>query len=406
MTAKERSPTHRRYATRTSRKSANTRRAQMKIALVSPYDWLTPGGVNRHLSQLTNEFTTRGHDVRVIAPARENVDDPQVSVMGYPISVPVSGSTARIALNPALGKKMKRYLTEQCFDVVHIHEPLMPMLPIQALRHSKSTNHRAITVGTFHARKDDGNRFYRYGQRLLQRWVKELDGRIAVSQPAAQYVGTYFPAHYTIIPNGLEVQRFDRSTVEPITNLDDGKINILYVGRAEKRKGLDYLLRAFEIVNSRDSNTRLIVVGPDSKTRRRSEDSVRKRGYRNVQFVVGPPDSELPRYYRTADIFCSPALGNESQGYVLLEAMAANLPIVASNIDGYASVITNGVDGSLVPPKNITILADELTSLVGDENKRRRFASAGRVRVEDYSWNRVTQQILSYYELLLERDQK
>ena len=122
--------------------------------------------------------------------------------------------------------------------------------------------------------------------------------------------------------------------------------------------------------------------------------------------MVGPPDSELPRYYRTADIFCSPALGNESQVYVLLEAMAASLPIVASNIDGYASVITNGVDGSLVPPKNITILADELTSLVGDENKRRRFASAGRVRVEDYSWNRVTQQILSYYELLLERDQK
>lgn len=378
----------------------------MKIALVSPYDWLTPGGVNRHLSQLTNEFTNRGHDVRVIAPAREKVHDPRVYVVGYPISVPVSGSTARIALNPALGKTVKRYLTEQCFDVVHVHEPLMPMLPIQVLRHSKSINERVINVGTFHARKDDGNRFYGYGQRLLKRWFRELDGKIAVSEPAAQYVGTYFPAHYNIIPNGLDVQRFDRSTVEPITNFDDGNINILYVGRAEKRKGLDYLLRAFEIVNSRDSNTRLIVVGPDSKSRRRYEDSVRQREYRNVQFVVGPSDTELPRYYRTADIFCSPALGNESQGYVLLEAMAANVPIVASNIAGYASVVTNGVDGSLVPPKNVTILADELTSLVRDEHKRRVLASAGRARVEDYSWNRVTQQILSYYELLLEQHQK
>lgn len=377
----------------------------MKIALVSPYDWLTPGGVNGHLSQLSNEFVKRNHEVRVLAPASHPVDDPLVRIMGRPISVPASGSTARISLNPALGRSVKRFLEEERFDVVHVHEPLMPVLPIQVLRHSKSANDRVINVGTFHARKDGGNRLYGYGRRLLKRWFRELDGKIAVSPPAAQYVGEYFPGFYNVIPNGLDIERFNPAHLDPIPEFDDGLINILYVGRAEKRKGLAYLIRAFGVVNARDPNTRLIIVGPDSRTRRRYAASVRHSGQRNVHFAVGPSNSELPRYHRSADIFCSPALGNESQGYVILEAMAAGLPVVASNIEGYASVVTHGVDGMLVRPKDTLGLADTLTNLVRDEAKRRSLAAAGRVRVEDYSWPRVTQQVLSYYERLLDQHQ-
>jgi len=377
----------------------------MKIALVSPYDWLTPGGVNGHLGQLTEEFIARGHDVRVMAPASSEVDDPLVHVMGRPISVPASGSTARISLNPALGRRVGRFLEEERFDVVHVHEPLMPVLPIQVLRHSKAANERVINVGTFHARKDGGNRLYGYGRRLLKRWFRELDGKIAVSAPAAQYVGEYFPGFYNIIPNGLDIARFDRGALDPVPQFDDGMINILYVGRAEKRKGLAYLIRAFGVVNARDPNTRLIIVGPDSRTRRRYEASVRQSGQRNVHFVVGPSNEELPRYHRSADIFCSPALGHESQGYVILEAMAGEVPVVASNIEGYASVVTHGVDGLLVRPKDTLGLADTLTELVRSEGKRKALAVAGRARVEDYSWPRVTQQVLSYYERLLDQHQ-
>jgi phosphatidylinositol alpha-mannosyltransferase len=377
----------------------------VKIALVSPYDWLTPGGVNGHLGQLMEEFIERGHDVRVMAPASGAVRDPRVEVMGRPISVPASGSTARISLNPAQGRRVKRFLEEERFDVVHVHEPLMPVLPIQVLRQSKAANDRVINVGTFHARKDGGNRLYGYGRRLLKRWFRELDGKIAVSPPAAQYVGKYFPGFYNVIPNGLDLERFDDRSLAPIPEFDDDMVNILYVGRAEKRKGLAYLIRAFGVVNARDPKTRLIIVGPDSRTRRRYEESVRRSGRRNVHFVVGPSNEELPRYHRTADIFCSPALGHESQGYVILEAMAANLPVVASNIEGYASVITHDVDGLLVRPKDTLGLADALTQLVRDEPKRRALAAAGRVRVEDYSWPRVTQQVLSYYERLLDQHQ-
>lgn len=377
----------------------------MKIALVSPYDWAAFGGVNSHLSQLSGEFLDAGHQVRILAPASDEIDDPLVTTIGRPFPVPAGGSSARIALSPRIGREVRGYLEQQQFDIVHVHEPLMPSLPIQVLRLSRAANPRVVNVGTFHARKEGGNRLYSYGRRLLKRWFRELDGKIAVSPPAAQYVGRYFSGFYNIIPNGIDVGRFDDPALQPIEEFDDGMINILYVGRAEKRKGLGFLIRAFGMVNARNPETRLLVVGPDSRAKRKYQESVASSGQRNIVFVPGPSDEDLPRYHRTADIFCSPATGNESQGIVLLEAMSANLPVVASNIEGYASVITHGVEGVLVRPKDSLALANALTTLVDDEAWRRKLAAGGRRRVEDYSWPRITQQVLSYYERLLDTNE-
>ncbi len=372
----------------------------MKVALVSPYDWNTPGGVNNHVAHLAEELRSRGHEVHVIAPSSKKVEDPFVHIIGRPIPVAASGSVVRIPLNPRLGKRVSELLRREQFDVVHIHEPLMPVLPIQVLRNSRSANPRVVNVGTFHARKDGGNRLYAYGRRLLKRWFREIDGKIAVSPPAAQYVSRYFPGFYNIIPNGIDVEHWADRRHEPVAAFE-GPMNILYAGRAEKRKGLGTLLRAFGVVNARIPDTRLIVVGPDSRARRRYEAMVERSGQRGVFFVPEQPYDKLPRYHRTAQIFCSPALGNESQGYVLLEAMAAGLPVVASNIDGYASVITHGVDGLLVRPKDTMALADALTALVRDAAMRERLATQGRVRVEEFSWPRVGQQVESYYERLV-----
>lgn len=372
----------------------------MKIALVSPYDWLTPGGVNNHIEQLADRFAEYGHEAVILAPASEEVDDARVEVLGRPISVPASGSMARIALSPRLGRRVSRVLHEHNFDVVHVHEPLMPALPIQVLRGSKKMNPSVVNVGTFHATKDGGNRLYSYGRRLLKRWFRELDGKISVSPPAGRYVGRYFPGFYNIIPNGIDIGRFADPTLEPLAEFDDEQITILYVGRAEKRKGLSHLLRAFGIVNARDPNTRLVVVGPDSTGKRRFQASMERAGRRGINFVDFVSHEELPRYYRSADIFCSPATGHESQGYVLLEAMSSKVPIVASNIDGYASVITDEVEGLLVRPSDPMALADALTRLVRSRELRIELAQAGRKRAEAYSWPRVTRRILSYYERL------
>ena len=372
----------------------------MKIALVSPYDWLTPGGVNNHIEQLAERFAGYGQETLILAPASADVEDPRVHVIGRPVPLPASGSMARIALSPRLGRQVRRVLEEQQCDIVHVHEPLMPTLPIQVLRSSKQANPNVVNVGTFHATKDGGNRLYSYGRRLLKRWFRELDGKIAVSRPAERYVGRYFPGFYNIIPNGIDIDRFADPTLDPPPELDDEQINILYVGRAEKRKGLAHLLRAFGIVNARDPNTRLVVVGPDSPGKRRYRASMEREGRRGIVFVDYVSDEQLPRYYRSADIFCSPATGHESQGYVLLEAMSSGVPIVASNIDGYASVITDEVEGLLVRPRDPMALADALTRLVRSRETRLGLAQAGRKRAEAYSWPRVTRRMLSYYERL------
>ena len=374
----------------------------MRIALVSPYDWLTPGGVNNHIDRAARHYGERGHDVRIVAPASGPVRDPRVHVAGRPTSVPASGSVARIALDPFVGWRMSEYLERRQFDVVHVHEPLMPTLPIHALRHSRTANPSVVNVGTFHAHRENGNRLYGYGRRLLKRWYSELDGKIAVSPPAARFVGAYFRGFYNIIPNGVDLERWNDPAIRPIPEFDDGMLNILYVGRAEKRKGLDVLLRAFAMVNARQWNTRLLVVGPDSWRRRQLQARVEQNNQRGVVFIDGPSDAELPRWHRTAHLFCSPATGNESQGIVLLEAMAAGLPVVASNIDGYASVITNSLDGVLVRPQDSMALANALSALVRDADARAALGRAGQLRAQSYSWERVTQRILSYYERLIE----
>ena len=375
----------------------------MKIALVSPYDWDTPGGVNTHVFALSGQLRDRGHEVKILAPAAHDVDDPNVIVLGRPWSVAASGSVVRIALDPRVGRQVKQVLLREQFDVVHVHEPLMPVLAIHVLRHSRTANPRVVNVGTFHARKDRGNRLYAYGRRLLKRWFRELDGKIAVSPPAEQYVQQYFHGFYNIVPNGLDVAQWARPDVEPMPGFE-GTLNILYTGRAEKRKGLAVLIRAFGMVNARNPDTRLIIVGPDSRARRRYEDWVARSGRRGIIFVPEQPYENLVRFHRASHIFCSPALGNESHGYVLLEAMAAGIPVVASNIDGYASVITHGVDGLLVRPNDAMALADELTGLMNDPERRAALAAAGRAKIEAYSWPRVAQQVLSYYERL--RDQQ
>lgn len=378
----------------------------MKIALVSPYDWRHPGGVNRHLSVLARELRGQGHDVTVLAPATGAVAEEGVITIGRPIPVPTPGTVIRISLNPRLGRRVREVLEREQFDIVHVHEPLMPVLPIHVLRQSRAANPDVVNVGTFHATREGGNRVYSYGRRLFKRWHRELHGKIAVSPPAAQYIGRYFPGYYNIIPNGIDIAHWDSPAVEPLPELES-TLNILFVGRIEKRKGLAVLLRAFAVVNARNPETRLVIVGPDSRSRRRYEASVRNAGRRGIIFVNAGPQGvsyeQLPRYHRSAHIFCSPATGHESQGYVLLEAIAAGLPVVASNIDGYASVITHGVDGILVRPEDPMALADALTDLVRNSGKRQRLALAGRVRVEEYGWPRVAQQVVSYYERLLDQ---
>lgn len=366
----------------------------MKIALVSPYDWGVSGGVNNHIHHLAEQFVALGHQPQIVAPGSEPAtsDVCPITTIGRPIPLRVSGSVARITLSLRTAGRIRRLLDEQAFDIVHVHEPFMPQLPINFLRYSTTVN-----VGTWHAARES-NFIYVYGRRLIKRWVGKLDGKIAVSQAAVKHIEQYFPGYYNVIPNGVDVDHFSRD-VEPLPEFRDGKLNVLFVGRPEKRKGLKYLLRAFVGVQRAIPESRLIVVGAGKFTR--YERAVRSAHLHDVVFRSNVAWDELPRYHRSSHVFCAPNTGFESFGLVLLEAMAAGRPIVASNIEAFAGVMTHGVEGVLVRPQDPQVLADALIELLRDRDRREVMAARGRERAQHFRWDRVAQRVLSYYERLV-----
>ncbi len=371
----------------------------MKIALVSPYDFAYPGGVTIHISYLERHFTRMGNEVKVIAPASKAVSSfgDRFIPIGSPRPIPTSGSIARVTISPWLSSRIKAVLNQENFDIIHLHEPLMPMLCTTVLRLSQTAN-----IGTFHA--CHGRPGYNFakpiGKWILRRWFRKLDGKIAVSQPAMEFARGHFPGYYNIIPNGVDLDHFSPD-VSPIDEFCDGKANILFVGRLEKRKGLNYLLEAFKQVKQEIPDSRLIIVGPGTRLRRKYEKQVMRSGLKDVVFAGFVSYDELPRYYKTADVFCAPATGRESFGIVLLEAMAVGKPIVASNIEGYASVVTHGVDGLLVPPEDKERLAQTLISLLTDQSLRQEMGAKGRVKALEYSWEHIAQNVLDYYVMVL-----
>ena len=369
----------------------------MKIALVSPYDWAHIGGVNNHILSLSNEFTRRGHRTTIVAPSSKpanEVEGDNLVLIGQPVPLPLSGSWARVSLSFHRNREVKRLLDEEEFDVVHMHEPLFPVAPVAALRFSK-----ALNVGTFHAyvRRSRGYRGFRP---LLKRWVGNLHGRIAVSKPAAELIGRYYPGDFTIIPNGIDLAHFS-ADAPPFERFMDGKLNLLFVGRMEKRKGLRFLLAAFARLKWEHPQLRLIVVGP-GRIDAPSERILGERYVEDVEIIGGVPYDDLPRYYRTADIFCSPATGGESFGIVLLEAMAAGAPVLASNIPGYAAVLGDGELGGLFEPNDEVSLANGIVRLMQQPELRARMAAKGRTYVQRFSWDRVASEVLDFYGKLLD----
>jgi phosphatidylinositol alpha-mannosyltransferase len=292
-------------------------------------------------------------------------------------------------------------LEREKFDVIHLHEPLCPMLCTTILRLT-----RAATVGTFHAMDSRGySQWKPFTVIFLRKWFKKLDGRIAVSKPARDFISGHFPADYRIIPNGVDLKHFSPD-VPPLEKFQDGKVNILFVSRLEKRKGVNYLLSAYEQVRKEIGNCRLILVGPSTRWSRWYEEQVKLKGLKDIFFTGWVPQEELPRYYQTADIVCTPATGRESFGLILLEAMAMGKPIVASNIDGYASVATHNAEALMVPPKDEHSLAQALITLAADAKLRREMGARGKLKAAEYSWERIAQRVMDYYQEVIKQRRK
>jgi phosphatidyl-myo-inositol alpha-mannosyltransferase len=363
----------------------------MKIALVCPYDWSLPGGVRDHVANLADVLADT-HDVRILAPASQPVDDPRVEAIGKPRGVRFNRSVAPIALSPLSGRHILASIEDFDPHIIHVHEPLAP-----ALSASVTGFAEGAIIGTFHT-WSDRRLVYRASAPIARRMVDRLAVRVAVSPAAQQYAAGALKlpmGAFRVLPNGVDAARF--AAAEPLPDLvDPDRPLVLFVGRLEPRKGLAVLIRGFLRLRATVPRARLCVVG-EGPERVRCQEMVPPSIRPDVLFVGRVGHAELPRYHASADLFVSPATGGESFGIVLLEAMAAGLPVVASDIPGYRTVMKDARQGRLVRPDDGVALAEAMESLLGNDKLRTAMAAEGRETAARYAWPVVGRQIGELY---------
>jgi phosphatidylinositol alpha-mannosyltransferase len=365
----------------------------VRIALACPYAWDSPGGVQVHVRQLARRLLEGDHDVMVLSPARSRPREPFVVPVGRPVPVPFNGSIAPIAPWPGSARLVEDALTEFRPDTVHVHEPLVPGPAMFATR-----NRSEPVVATFHAYADRAIMFSLMAPLLRPVW-RRLSARIAVSGAAASFVRRRFPEDgIRVIPNGVESEQFARA--EP-ARLPEGR-KVLFVNRLEPRKGFVVMVDAFRRLATAHPDILLVVAGdgPERDAIRRLPSSARER----VVMLGNVPHDRLPSIHAACDVFCAPATGRESFGIVLVEALSAGLPVVASDIPGYREVVHDGVDGLLVRPGDPDAVVRAVERLLEDADLSKRLSEAGRKAARRFSWETVVKEIeVVYWEVVVEK---
>jgi len=361
----------------------------MRIGMVCPYSFDVHGGVQAHVLQLAEVMRARGHQVSVLAPASADVKLPDYVVSGgRAVPIPYNGSVARLRFGPATHRRVKKWLLEGDFDVLHLHEPNAPSLsmlalmiaegPIVATFHTSTT--KSLALGVF--------------QSLLRPWHEKIVGRIAVSDLARRWQMEALGSDAVEIPNGVDVAAF--AAASPLPGYPRAGKTVLFLGRFdEPRKGMAVLLGALPALVDRFPDVEVLIVG------RGDEDEVRSDAGElagHLRFLGQIGDAEKASALRGADVYCAPNTGGESFGIVLVEAMAAGTPVVASNLDAFRRVLLGGEAGRLVPVEDSPALAEALIALLGDDALRTRYVNAGAAAVQRYDWPVVADEITMVYE--------
>ncbi len=362
------------------------------------------GGIAEHIHHLAVELRRRGHIVKILTTkvggrtigCLDKVpDEDQVFRIGRGLIIRSNKSFSRVPVAFRPFARVKRFFNQERFDIIHLHGSLAPTLPLVALRVSK-----AINVFTFHATHDKSIG-YALCRSLLLPYFRTIHGLIAVSETARASTAKYFPGDYRVIPNGVDINFF-RPDVKPIPELNNSRPKILFLGRFEPRKGLKYLLMALPEIVQEIPDVQLVIVGTGILGYA-YKSYLDKTLEKNVYWAGLIPSELRPRYYRSCDLFCSPAIGYESFGIVLLEAMATATPVVASDIVGYRTVITSGKEGFLVPPRDPSALARAIIKILKERDLARQLGENGRRRALEFSWESIAQKIEAFYQELITR---
>jgi phosphatidylinositol alpha-mannosyltransferase len=365
----------------------------MKIGVVCPYSLGTPGGVQNHVRDLAEALLARGHQVSVLAPVDDNEAPPYVVSAGHAVGVPYNGSVARVTFGPRTAARVRSWLADGAFDVVHVHEPMTPSASIIALWAGDGP-----FVATFHTWQVR-SRAMSAAAGLLRPALEKLDARIAVSENARSMMVQHIGGEAVVIPNGLYTNRF-AGRIRPEWQGSDGTISFL--GRMdEPRKGLGVLLSAVPQLLAERPGLKVLVAGTGQAddARRSLPSSCRD----NVLFLGAIDDAARADMLAGSDVYVAPHLGGESFGIVLLEAMAAGAPVLASDLAAFRQVLDGGRLGELFEPGNAAALADQALRLLGSIDERDKLRAAGLSAVQRYDWDALIDEILAVYDLVARR---
>ncbi len=361
----------------------------MRIGMVCPYSFDVPGGVQAQVLQLAEVMRARGHEVSVLAPASPDVELPDYVVSGgKAVPIPYNGSVARLRFGPATHRKVKRWLAEGEFDVLHLHEPNAPSLSMLALQAAEGP-----IVATFHTSTTKSLTLSVF-QGILRPYHEKIVGRIAVSDLARRWQMEALGSDAVEIPNGVDVNSF--ADAPRLDGYPRSGRTVLFLGRYdEPRKGMAVLLGALPALVARFADVEILIVGRGDE-----EELCGKAGELagHLRFLGQVDDATKASAMRSADVYCAPNTGGESFGIVLVEAMAAGTPVVASDLDAFRRVLLDGTAGRLVPVDDSDALAEALIAMLDDDKLRARYVKAAAVAVRRYDWPVVAEQILRVYE--------
>ncbi len=369
---------------------------KLRIGLVCPYSWDFPGGVQNHVRDLAEFLISNGHYVEVLAPATESEDLPDYVVSaGRAISIPYNGAVARVLFGVGANSRVRSWINDGDFDLLHLHEPAIPSLSLLACWAGEGA-----MVGTFHAAAKYQKAIFAIGP-ILEPVIEKLSARIAVSESARLTLTAHLETDAIVIPNGIYADNYRDGSSRPQWQGN----TVGFLGRFEEdRKGLPVLLDALPIISRFMPDIRVLIAGPgdSEEVLAKVDPQLRHR----VEFLGKISEEDKADFLASVSLYIAPNTGGESFGIILAEAMAGGAAVVASDIPAFADVLGHGQYGALFESENSENLAKVIIDLLRDEAKRKELAAAGAVHAQRFDWGQVGEEIFEVYELAMVSGQK
>ena len=365
--------------------------AKKRIGIVCPYGWDTPGGVQSHVGDLAQYLIRQGHFVTVLAPAidEDNLPD-YVSSAGRPIAIPYNGAVARVLFGPIAFSRVRQWISNGNFDVLHLHEPAIPSISLLACWAAEGP-----MVGTFHAAAKRQKVTFAVAP-ILEPVIEKLTARIAVSEAARETLTEHLETDAIVVPNGIYADLYRDGVIDQRWTGN----TLGFIGRfEEKRKGLDVLVAALPTIISQFPDLKVFVAGPGDAQEVLKE--IEPHLHSRFEFLGRISESEKANFLASVGLYIAPNTGGESFGIILAEALAAGASVVASDIPAFDSLLGHGAYGTLFTSEDSHDLSQKVIALLGDEKGRKEIAVRGKNYAQEFNWDVVAEKIYDVYEMAM-----